>query len=172
MMDSTDIDAIHTAEREAEEEIGLSTSNYSILGCLPPIADSHAVMITPVVALLKSKFDNFRLLHDETSDAFYLDLEPFLYRKNNYRITNIGNDFVTHQFDIQSNHIWGITAFQLIVLATVIYRQIPEFPFFRHNQQLDLDNLSQQLKEHFHLCMFNQQKELIRTQLDEIDQLK
>lgn len=172
MTDSTDIDAVHTAKREAEEEIGLSSSNYSILGCLPPITDSRAVMITPVVALLNSKFENFRLLLDETSEAFYLDLEQFLYRKNNYRLTKIGDHFVTHQFDIGSNHIWGVTAFQLIVLATIIYRQTPEFDFFRHHQQLDLDRLCQQLKEHFHLCISTIQKQLIKSQLDDVGQLK
>jgi len=81
-MDSTDRDIIHTAEREAEEEIGLKSEHYSILGCLPPITDARVVMITPVVALLNSpKFIDFHLLPDETSEAFYLDLKQFLYKK-------------------------------------------------------------------------------------------
>ncbi|CAF2496942.1 unnamed protein product [Rotaria sp. Silwood2] len=77
MSESTVYDTIHTTDREAdEEEISLKPEYYSILGCLPPITDSQAVMITPVVALLnKLKFIDFRLLHDEITAVFYLDLK-------------------------------------------------------------------------------------------------
>jgi len=125
MSDLTDRDTIHTAEREAEEEIGLKLEHYLTLGCLPPVTDSRTIMITPVVALLNSpKFVDFRLALDETTDAFYLDLEQFLYSKNNYKMLEVGDHFVTPHFDIERNHIWGVAAFELIVIASLVFSAI------------------------------------------------
>ncbi|UJR20531.1 hypothetical protein I4U23_023658 [Adineta vaga] len=173
IQDLTDRDAIHTAERETEEEIGLKSTSYSILGCLPPITDSRAVMITPVVALLHSqKFMKFHLAIDEVADAFYLDLEPFLYRKNNYKMFEVGDHFVTHHFDIDKYHIWGVTAFEIIVLATIIFQKLPEFPFFRHGQQLNLKLLTEQLKIHFQWCVDYRKKSEIKSELDGINRMQ
>ncbi|UJR29168.1 hypothetical protein I4U23_010382 [Adineta vaga] len=62
MSDPTDHDVIHTAQREAFEETGLQSHQYSIVGSLLPLTDSRLVVITPVVALLHSpKFTDFRL---------------------------------------------------------------------------------------------------------------
>lgn len=172
MSDLTDRDTIHTAEREAEEEIGLKLEHYTILGCLPPVADAHAIMITPVVALLNSpKFVDFCLSFNEATDAFYLDLEQFLYAKNNYKIFKIGDHFVIHQFDIDKYRIWGVTAFQLIVMATLVFQRIPEFPFFRHGEQLDLKSLTKQLQAHFRMCMNYQKQAQIQEELKEISRL-
>jgi 8-oxo-dGTP pyrophosphatase MutT (NUDIX family) len=172
MSDLTDRDTIHTAEREAEEEIGLKLEHYLTLGCLPPVTDSRAIMITPVVALLNSpKFVDFRLALDETTDAFYLDLKQFLYSKNNYKMLEVGDHFVTHHFDIERNHIWGVAAFELIVIASLVFQQLPEFPFFRHGQQIDLKLFTQQLKTHFQLCVNYQKKAQLKEELDEISRL-
>lgn len=171
--DLTDRDRIHTAQREAEEEIGLKSEYYSVLGCLPPITDSRAVMVTPIIALLNSpKFVDFHLLNGEITEAFYLDLEQFLYTKNNYKLFEVGDHFVTHSFDIDKYQIWGITAFELIVIATLIFQRLPKFPFFRHNQQLDLELINEQLKEHFRMCVTYVKREEIKQELDDISQLK
>lgn len=153
MADATDRNAIHTAEREAEEEIGLKPESYSTLGCLPPVADARLIMITPVVALLHSKFVDYQLLLDEATEAFYLDLKPFLTRENNYQMMEIGDHFASHHFDMKNNHIWGVTAYQLITLAALIYQQLPEFPVFRHNEQLDLQNFIPQFSQFFQQIM-------------------
>jgi 8-oxo-dGTP pyrophosphatase MutT (NUDIX family) len=126
MSDPTDRDSIHTAEREAFEEIGLEPHQYSIVGCLLPITDSRLVIITPVVALIHSpKFVDFRLSIDEATDAFYVDLEQFLYSNQNYKI----------------------------LLATLVYQQIPQFPVFRHEQYLDLKQILKQQKDFFRMCV-------------------
>lgn len=65
----------------------------------------------------------------------------------------VGDHFVTHHFNIDKYHIWGVTAFELVILATLIYQQLPEFPFFRHEQQLDLKLFTEQLKKHFRMCV-------------------
>lgn len=161
MADPTDRDKIHTAEREAEEEIGLETNQYSLVGSLLPITDSRLVIITPVVALLHSpKFVDFRLSLDEASDAFYVDLEQFLFANENYKMLEVGDHFVTHHFYIGKYHIWGVTAYQLVMLATIIYQRIPQFPVFRHEQYLDLKKLMQQQMDFLHLCVgFRNKKE-------------
>lgn len=150
MTDATDRDAIHTAQREAEEEIGLKPEFYSVLGCLPPVADAYPTLITPVVGLLHSKFVDYQLLLDEAAEAFYLELKTFLFRKNNHQMLDIGDHFVSHHFDLGDNHIWGITAYELLTLAAIIYQEIPDFPVFRHDEKLDLENFKPQLCKLFH----------------------
>lgn len=154
MAESTDRDSIHTAEREAFEEIGLESHQYSIAGCLLPITDSRLVVITPVVALLHSpKFVDFRLSTDEASDAFYVDLEQFLFANENYKMLEVGDDFVTHHFHLDKYHVWGVTAYQLILLATLIYQRTPQFPMYRHEKYLDLKHIVEQQKNFFRLCV-------------------
>jgi hypothetical protein len=154
MSDPTDRDSIHTAEREAFEEIGLEPHQYSLVGCLLPITDSRLVIITPVVALLHSpKFLDFHLSPDEATDAFYVDLEQFLFANENYKMLEIGDDFITHHFNIDKYHIWGVTAYQLIILATLIYQRTPQFPVFRHEHYLDLKQITKQQKDFFRMCV-------------------
>lgn len=101
-----------------------------------------------MIALLNSpKFVDFRLLLDEVSDAFYLDLKQFLYAKNNYKMFEFGD-----HFDIEKIHIWGVTIFKLT------FQKLQEFHFFQHGQQLDLKLLTKQLKEHFRLFGLSKQK--------------
>jgi len=154
MADPTDRDSIHTAEREAFEEIGLESHQYSIVGCLLPVTDSRLVIITPVVALIHSpKFVDFRLSVDEASDAFYVDLEQFLFANENYKMLEIGDDFITHHFTIDKYYVWGVTAYQLIIIATLIYQRTPQFPVFRHENYLDLKQITKQQKDFFRLCV-------------------
>jgi len=154
MADSTDRDSIHTAEREAFEEIGLESHQYSLVGCLLPITDSRLVVITPVVALLDSpKFVDFRLSPDEATDAFYVDLEQFLFANENYKMLEIGDDFLTHHFYVDKYHIWGVTAYELIILATLVYQRTPQFPVFRHEQYLDLKQITKQQRDFFRMCV-------------------
>lgn len=154
MSDPTDRDSTHTAEREAFEEIGVEPHQYSIVGSLLPITDSRLVVITPVVALIHSpKFVDFRLSPDEATDAFYLDLEHFLFSNENYKMLEVGDDFITHHFSIDKYHIWGVTAYELIIIATLIYQRTPEFPVFRHEKYLDLKQITKQQKDFFRMCV-------------------
>ncbi|CAF0986541.1 unnamed protein product [Rotaria sordida] len=163
MVDLTDRDSIHTAQREAEEEIGLEPHQYSIVGCLLPLTDSRLVIITPVVALLHSpKFVDFRLDVNEASDAFYVDLEQFLFGNENYKMLEVGDDFVTHHFNINKYHIWGVTAYQLILIATLIYQRTPQFPVFRHEQYLNLQQIKQQQMDFFRLCVDYRNRDKIK----------
>lgn len=154
MSDPTDRDAVHTAEREAFEEIGIEPHQYSNVGCLLPLTDSRLVVITPVVALLHSpKFTDFRLSTDEATDAFYVDLEQFLLANENYKMLEVGDHFVTHHFSLDKYHVWGVTAYALILVATLIHQRTPQFPVFRHEQFLNLEQITEQQKDFFRLCV-------------------
>lgn len=154
MADPTDRDAIFTAEREAEEEIGIEPHQYSVLGSLLPLTDSRLVIITPVVALLHApKFVDFRLSADEASEAFYVDLEQFLFASENYKMMEVGDDFVTHHFYTAKQHIWGVTAYALILVATIVFQRAPNFPIYRNGEFFQLDTLVEQQKAFFRLCV-------------------
>lgn len=154
MSDPTDRDAIHTAEREAFEEIGLEPHHYSIVGRLLPLTDSRLVIITPVIALLHSpKFVDFRLSIDEATDAFYVDLEQFLFKNENYDMKEVGDDFITHHFQVDQYHIWGVTAYALILVATFIFQRLPQFPVYRHDRYLEMSKLLEQQMDFFRFCV-------------------
>lgn len=154
MTDPTDRDEIFTAQREAEEEIGIESHQYSVLGCLLPLTDSRLVIITPVIALLHSpKFVDFRLSPDEASDAFYVDLEQFLYANENYKMMEVGDDFVTHHFQTDKYHIWGVTAYELILVATIVFQRTPNFPIYRNGEYFRVETLFEQQRSFFRLCV-------------------
>ncbi|RYX95192.1 MAG: CoA pyrophosphatase [Comamonadaceae bacterium] len=54
--DDSDRDAVDTALREAEEEIGLPRDHAEVLGTLPTYVTGTAFIITPVVALVRPGF--------------------------------------------------------------------------------------------------------------------
>lgn len=71
--DETDLDAAHTALREAHEEIGLEREWVEVLGQLPTYTTGTQFIITPVVALVKP--DHRLALNEyEVADAFEVPL--------------------------------------------------------------------------------------------------
>jgi 8-oxo-dGTP pyrophosphatase MutT (NUDIX family) len=51
-VDDGDADAVATALREAQEEIGLDPTSVEVLGCLPIYTTGSAFIVTPVVGLV------------------------------------------------------------------------------------------------------------------------
>lgn len=81
--DDTDRDPVHTALREAEEEIGLAASHVEVLGTLPVYVTGSAYRVTPVVALVRPGFE-LRPNPDEVADVFEVPLH-FLMNPANHR---------------------------------------------------------------------------------------
>ena len=52
-----DADAVATALREAQEEIGLGASHFEVLGQLPLYTTGTSFLVTPVVALLRPPYE-------------------------------------------------------------------------------------------------------------------
>lgn len=78
-----DLDAVATALREASEEIGLVADQVEVLGQLPAYVTSSAYIVTPIVALVRPKF-NVRLDPLEVADIFEVPL-AFLMDPANHR---------------------------------------------------------------------------------------
>jgi 8-oxo-dGTP pyrophosphatase MutT (NUDIX family) len=78
-----DADAVHTALREAEEEVGLSPDHVEVIGSLPVYITVTGFHVTPVVALVRPGFtlaiDSF-----EVAEAFEVPL-AFLMNPANHR---------------------------------------------------------------------------------------
>jgi 8-oxo-dGTP pyrophosphatase MutT (NUDIX family) len=81
--DPTDSDAVATALREAQEEVGLEPQYVEVIGTLPIYTTGSAFIVTPVVALVDPGF----ALHpnpDEVADVFEVPLD-FLMDPANHR---------------------------------------------------------------------------------------
>ena len=84
--DDTDSDAVHTALREAQEEIDLSAEHVEVLGTLPIYTTGSAFIITPVVALVRPGFA-LRPNPGEVADVFEVPLSYLMNPAHHQRHT-------------------------------------------------------------------------------------
>jgi 8-oxo-dGTP pyrophosphatase MutT (NUDIX family) len=118
-----DADAIATALRETEEEVGLARSFVEVIGTLPPYSTVTGFVVTPVVALVQPGFD-LALDSFEVAEAFEVPL-GFLMDPANHRRHEMETPAGTRRFysmpweavaaDGLPRHyfIWGATAAML-----------------------------------------------------------
>jgi coenzyme A diphosphatase NUDT7 len=164
-------DEVATAVREANEEIGLNMSDIEeILGTLNPSASRVGIIVTPVVALIKSSFKPV-INEDEVSRVFQVPVDIF--KSNEYHsfidydyhlppmqtaVTHLPrkNDFIfrLHQFDYKGYKIWGLTAQLLIDFAVVFFNvkhiHLP-FDFLPENSPSYLDIAQWTIDRHIEL---------------------
>jgi 8-oxo-dGTP pyrophosphatase MutT (NUDIX family) len=81
--DPQDVDAVATALREAQEEVGLEPQYVEVIGTLPIYTTGSAFIVTPVVALVKPGF-TLQPNADEVADVFEVPLD-FLMDPANHR---------------------------------------------------------------------------------------
>lgn len=111
MVDKTDRDAIHTALREAEEEIGLGPGLVTTLGVLDDIATPIGFIITPVVGVLQPD-PQLSLSEVEVAEVFQTPLSFFADPGNGmmkYREAG-GRRYEVWSYDTGRHVIWGATA--------------------------------------------------------------
>jgi 8-oxo-dGTP pyrophosphatase MutT (NUDIX family) len=115
-----DADAVATALRETEEEIGLARRHVEVIGQLPTYSTVSAYDITPVVALVQPPFE-LALDAYEVAEAFEVPL-TFLMSPANHRwhVVQLGGmqrEFLSMPYprrDGQGEYfIWGATAAML-----------------------------------------------------------
>jgi 8-oxo-dGTP pyrophosphatase MutT (NUDIX family) len=116
-VEQIDADAIATALRESEEEIGLPPSAVDVLGHLPEYRTVTGYRVTPVVGLIEQPF-TLRLDTFEVSEAFEVPLSflmnPANHERRLYRHADIARTFYAMPYEAGRRYfIWGATAAML-----------------------------------------------------------
>ncbi|MEY4654455.1 MAG: hypothetical protein RI884_3036 [Pseudomonadota bacterium] len=113
--DDTDTDAVHTALREAHEEVGLAREHVQALGELPTYTTGTRFVVTPVVALVDPAHRLVLNAH-EVAEAFEVPL-AFLMNPAHHRRHAVTTPGGTREFFSMPYHqdgterfIWGATA--------------------------------------------------------------
>lgn len=118
--DAGDASPIHTALREASEEIGLNPADVRILGQMSPFLTITNYLVTPVIGIIPWPYQ-FTLQPQEVSRVFTIPMD-WMARTENYEIrqrdlppaVNIPPQFqhvqviYFHQYDGET--LWGVTA--------------------------------------------------------------
>lgn len=116
-----DVDAIATALREAEEEVGLHARHVDVLGSLPHYTTGTGFVVTPVVALIELPFtvepDPY-----EVAEVFEVPLAflmaPANHRRHGVEAGGVHREFLSMLWQsasepIRRYFIWGATAAML-----------------------------------------------------------
>ena len=122
-VEADDADAVATALRETEEEIGLPRSFVEVIGTLPTYCTVTAFVVTPVVAFVRPGFalalDSF-----EVAEAFEVPLaflmNPAHHQRHEFEFDGVQRRFLSMPWDglgADGQHrryfIWGATAAML-----------------------------------------------------------
>jgi len=114
-VDSQDENALATALRETEEEVGILKESIKVIGELPPIwiPASH-FLVNPVIGTLKDPTNtvNLKLNRDEIEEALWIPLDvlknPEIYREES--ISYEDQIYPLPVFQVNNAKIWGATA--------------------------------------------------------------
>jgi 8-oxo-dGTP pyrophosphatase MutT (NUDIX family) len=116
--DATDTDAVHTALREAHEEIGLERDQVDVIGQMPTYTTGTRFIITPVVALVRP--DHRLVLNEyEVADAFEVPLQflmnPAHHRRHAVDIGGVRREWLSMPYmdGASERFVWGATAAML-----------------------------------------------------------
>ena len=127
-----DADAVHTARREAEEEVGLAPAHVDVIGLLPVYTTVTGFHVTPVVALVRPGFtlaiDSF-----EVAEAFEVPLaflmDPAHHRRHVFEFGGERRQFLSMPWQgvdaagqPREYFIWGATAAMLRNLYAFLAR--------------------------------------------------
>jgi 8-oxo-dGTP pyrophosphatase MutT (NUDIX family) len=116
----SDADAIDTALRETEEEVGLSRRHVEVIGMLPLYRTVTNYDVTPIIALVQPPFDLVIDAH-EVAEAFEVPLEflmtPAHHQHHFFEFDGGRREFLSMPWprpDGQGDYfIWGATAAML-----------------------------------------------------------
>jgi len=115
-----DIDIKETAQREVEEEIGISRDKYEIIGNLSNLfIPVSAFDVHPFIAYAKENL-NYKIQEYEVKEVFELKLNDFL-NPNNIKteiVNKDGLDITIPYYFIEGKKIWGATA---MIISELVY---------------------------------------------------
>ena len=108
--DPDDADLADTALREAEEEIGLSRAQVSLLGELPPVSTFVTnYVIHPFVGLIPTGL-SWEASPSEVDAVLELPLDALRAGRTRTRMERRGISFETDAYVVDDHLIWGATA--------------------------------------------------------------
>lgn len=118
-----DKDMVHTALREAEEEIGINPSDVEVIGKLSDIFIWVSnYLVAPIVGVTRSK-PEFVLDKQEVDHVIEADLTDIINpekRKEGTILARGEYKIRTPYFDIDDRVVWGATAMMLSELSVVV----------------------------------------------------
>lgn len=114
--DSDDNNLWQTAERECEEELGISQGRLTCIARLPPHYTRSGYAVQPFVATLGESCP-IRHQPDEVSEAFWLPLAPLLKRERYAKLQLDALPLPLIFLPTSNGLIWGVTAAILYRLA-------------------------------------------------------
>jgi 8-oxo-dGTP pyrophosphatase MutT (NUDIX family) len=120
-VEEQDADAVDTALRETEEEVGLPRDLVSVVGRLDTYVTGTGFEITPIVGIVapphKLAIDPY-----EVAEAFEVPLSYILDTRNHNRTEreSAGRTRVFFVLPYEGRNIWGATAGMLVNLAEVL----------------------------------------------------
>lgn len=122
-IDKTDLSPLHSALREAEEEIGLERGHVEPLGYLDLYMTTLGYRIVPVIARVKPGFE-LKLNESEVDNVFEVPLAFLMDVANHQRHSRDWQGMTRHFYAItfEERYIWGVTAGILRNLYDRIYR--------------------------------------------------
>jgi 8-oxo-dGTP pyrophosphatase MutT (NUDIX family) len=97
-----------TALREFEEEMGVSTQNLHLLGCLDPVLSIGGVSVVPVVAFSEQQ-PVFSPSADEVDSYFLIDVTQ-LVAWQSFKFNLFGEWRESDLFTTSTIKIWGLSA--------------------------------------------------------------
>ena len=120
-VDEGDADAVATALRETEEEIGLNRDRIEPIGQLDRYVTRTGFTVTPVVAIVHPPF-TLNLHAEEVAASFEVPLEFILDPANRERHSAEYQGVQRHFYAIPfgKHYIWGATAGMLVNLAETL----------------------------------------------------
>ena len=111
VVDEEDLELIHTALREAHEEIGLEKSDVEIVGILDDIMTVTQFIVTPVVGLFPYPYP-FKVSEVEIAELIEVPLASLL-DENSFSEKEIfrgGQNEIVYAYQYGKHIIWGATA--------------------------------------------------------------
>lgn len=137
MVDEEDRELIHTALREAYEEIGLNEKDVQILGFLDDIITVTEFIVTPIVGLFPYPYP-FKISEIEIAELIEVPLS-FLLEKDCFsekEIVRMGQKELVYAYQYKDHIIWGATArilkqFLDLVSSTRLWKRKASLFFMR-----------------------------------------
>lgn len=111
--ESTDLNPVETALREAEEEVGLHRQHVDVLGVLPDYHTGTGYKVTPVVSLVRPPFE-LQADPTEVASIFEVPLSFLMDGRNHQRriieLPDGEGQRLFYAMPYRQHFIWGATA--------------------------------------------------------------